>query len=157
MAFSADDDSNGGPIAAINVTPLVDVMLVLLVIFMVTAPMLQQGVEVNLPKATTAPLSGSSEQVVLSIDKQGLIYLGAGNSVPLEEVGAKAGAIMDARPEEARKIYIKGDTDLDYGKIMSVMSELHKAGITQIGLVSSTSGGNETKPNPNSKKAAAPK
>jgi biopolymer transport protein TolR len=63
-----------GPVANINVTPLVDVMLVLLIIFMITAPMLQQGVEVNLPKATTAPLKGSSEQVVVSLNKDGEIF-----------------------------------------------------------------------------------
>ena len=74
--FSADSD---GPIAAINVTPLVDVMLVLLVIFMVTAPMMQQGVEVDLPKATTAPLKGSTEQIVVSLDKTGAIFIGSGN------------------------------------------------------------------------------
>ena len=84
--FSSDGD---GPIAAINVTPLVDVMLVLLVIFMVTAPMMQQGVEVDLPKATTAPLKGSTEQIVVSIDKTGTIFLGAGNKVELPELADK--------------------------------------------------------------------
>ena len=76
--FQSDTD---GPIAAINVTPLVDVMLVLLVIFMVTAPMLQQGVEVDLPKATSAPLRGSNEQIVISVDKAGTVFLGSGNKV----------------------------------------------------------------------------
>jgi biopolymer transport protein TolR len=124
--FSADSD---GPIAAINVTPLVDVMLVLLVIFMVTAPMMQQGVEVDLPKATTAPLKGSTEQIVVSLDKAGTIFIGSGNKVK---------AIFANRPEEERKIYIKGDTSLGYGRIMEVMAALHAGGITQIGLVSAT-------------------
>ena len=82
MAGNFNSDSDG-PIAAINVTPLVDVMLVLLVIFMVTAPMLQQGVEVDLPKATTAPLKGSAEQIVVSLDKAGTVFIGAGNKVEL--------------------------------------------------------------------------
>ena len=131
--FSADSD---GPIAAINVTPLVDVMLVLLVIFMVTAPMLQQGVEVDLPKATTAPLRGSTEQIVISIDKAGGIYLGAANKVELPELAEKVKAVFANRPENERKIYIKGDTSLGYGRVMEVMAALHAGGITQIGLVS---------------------
>lgn len=135
MAFS---DPLGGdePVAAINVTPLVDVMLVLLVIFMVTAPMMQQGVEVELPKATTAPLKGSNEQVVISVDKEGKVFIGAGNQVPVEELGVKVKAIMEARAEEDKKIYIKGDTGTDYGSIMQVMGRLHEAGIYQIGLIS---------------------
>ncbi|MCB0332372.1 MAG: protein TolR [Bdellovibrionales bacterium] len=127
----------GGPVANINVTPLVDVMLVLLVIFMVTAPMLQQGVDVNLPKATTAPLQGSSEQIVLSVDESGKIYLGAGNEVDLQQLPEKMKAIMSLRKPEDQKVYIKADQALNYGRIMDVMGNLHKAGITQIGLVSS--------------------
>lgn len=136
MSFAQGGESDG-PVAVINVTPLVDVMLVLLVIFMITAPMLQQGVEVNLPKATTGPVSGTSEQIVVSIDKEGRIYIGAGNLVSLDELGAKLKAIMDTRKEEDRKVFIKADKDLAYGGIMSVMSSLHQVGITQIGLVSS--------------------
>ena len=136
--FSADSD---GPIAAINVTPLVDVMLVLLVIFMVTAPMLQQGVEVDLPKATTAPLRVSAEQVVVSLDKAGTVYLGAGNKVELTDLADKVKAIFANRPENERKIYIKGDSSLGYGRIMEVMAALHAGGITQIGLVSASPDG----------------
>lgn len=128
--------SQDGPVANINVTPLVDVMLVLLVIFMITAPMLQQGVDVNLPKATTAPLEGNAEQVVVSIKKSGEIFMGAGNPVALEDLGSKVRAVMERRKEEERKIYIKGDTDLPYGRIMEVMGRLHESGIHQIGLVS---------------------
>jgi biopolymer transport protein TolR len=129
---------NDGPIAAINVTPLVDVMLVLLVIFMVTAPMMQQGVEVDLPKATTAPLRGSSEQIVISLDKTGNVFLGAGNKVELTELAEKVKAIFANKPENERKIYIKGDSSLGYGRIMDVMAALHAGGITQIGLVSAS-------------------
>ncbi|MEY4699882.1 MAG: Protein TolR [Pseudomonadota bacterium] len=129
---------NDGPIAAINVTPLVDVMLVLLVIFMVTAPMMQQGVEVDLPKATTAPLRGSSEQIVISLDKAGSVFLGAGNKVELTELADKVKAIFANKPENERKIYIKGDSSLGYGRIMDVMAALHAGGITQIGLVSAS-------------------
>jgi biopolymer transport protein TolR len=127
---------NDGPIAAINVTPLVDVMLVLLVIFMVTTPMLQQGVEVDLPKATTAPLRSSSEQIVISLDKAGTVFIGAGNKVELSELASKVKAIFAQRPENERKVYIKGDASIGYGRIMEVMAALHGGGITQIGLVS---------------------
>lgn len=140
MASNISSD-NDGPIAAINVTPLVDVMLVLLVIFMVTAPMLQQGVEVDLPKATTAPLRGSNEQIVISLDKAGVVYLGAGNKVELPELADKVKAVFANRPENERKIYIKGDAALGYGRIMEVMAALHAGGITQIGLVSASPDG----------------
>lgn len=136
MAFSADDGSSGGPVAHINVTPLVDVMLVLLIIFMVTTPMLQQGVEVNLPKATTAPLKGSSEQIVISLTAEGRLFLGAGNEVALDNVAEKVRAVMELRPPAEQKVYIQGDAGLNYGAIMDLMGQLHKGGVTQIGLVS---------------------
>lgn len=129
-------DSYDEPVAAINVTPLVDVMLVLLVIFMVTAPILQQGVEVNLPKASTSALSGSSEQVVVSIDQDGSVFLGAGNKLDLNQLVVKLNAIMEIRPESDRKVYIKADKVIAYGKIMEVMAKIHSSGIRQIGLVS---------------------
>jgi biopolymer transport protein TolR len=126
--------------AEINVTPLVDVMLVLLIIFMVAAPMLQQGVEVNLPKATNAPLAGSAEQLVISIDTAGTIFLGSGNKVTVPEVGAKVSAALASRPENEKKVYIKADAGLQYSVLMDVMSSLHQSGITQIGLVSAPRG-----------------
>lgn len=143
MAFGGDDSGGSygdGPIANINVTPLVDVMLVLLIIFMVAAPMLQQGVEVNLPKASSSPLVGSAEQLVVSIDQAGIIYLGAGNQVDPVEIGKKVAAILATRPEPDRKVYIKADGALAYQVLMDVMGKLHESGITQIGLVSAPRG-----------------
>ncbi len=125
-----------GPVANINVTPLVDVMLVMLVIFMVTAPMLQQGVDVNLPKATTAALKGTDEQVVISIDAAGDVYIGKENKVELDNLAEKIHAIMKVRKEAEQKVYIKADTDLNYGRVMEVMGKLHQGGVMQIGLVS---------------------
>jgi biopolymer transport protein TolR len=124
------------PMSTINVTPLVDVMLVLLVIFMITTPILQQGVEVNLPKATTAPLKGESEQVVISVDLNGNIFLGAGNKVDLETLPAKLEAVMAQRDEAQRKVFIQSDERVSYGTVMSLMGRIHAAGIEQIGLVS---------------------
>lgn len=145
MGMSAGDFDGGGDFggsslrAEINVTPLVDVMLVLLVIFMVTTPLLQQGVEVNLPKTTNAPLPGSDEQVVISIDKDGTAFLGAGNKVNLDEVGKKVATILSTRAPEARKAYIKADAALQYQIVMDVMGKLYQSGVTQIGLMSAPS------------------
>ncbi len=135
MAFSSENDA-GGPVANINVTPLVDVMLVLLVIFMVTTPMMQQGVEVNLPKTTAGALKGSDEQIVLSIDKTGAIFLGAENELQLDELATKVKAVMAAKKTQGDKVYVKADTELDYGRVMEVMGRLYAGGITQIGLMS---------------------
>jgi biopolymer transport protein TolR len=135
MASSSFDGD--GPVAAINVTPLVDVMLVLLVIFMVTAPMMQEGVEVNLPKTSTGALQGASaEQVVVSVDRAGKIFLGAGNEVTAEELPPRIKAILEQRPPDQQKIYIRGDSDLVYGRMMELMGALYKGGVTQIGLIS---------------------
>lgn len=151
MGFS-DSANDDGPMAAINVTPLVDVMLVLLVIFMVTAPMMQEGVEVNLPKATTGALKGSSEQVVISVNKDGEVFLGAGNKIVANELGPKIKAIMEKREADDRKVYIKGDTGVVYGKMIEVMASLHQSGITQIGLVSAPGSGDSSDAKAESKK-----
>ncbi|MDZ4786777.1 MAG: protein TolR [bacterium] len=132
---SSYSDSDG-PMATINVTPLVDVMLVLLVIFMITAPILQQGVEVKLPKATTAPLAGNSEQVVVSIDSKGLIYIGSGNKVDLSTLKDKIQAIMATKDEANQKIYVKADEAVSYGTVMALMGKIHAAGVENIGLIS---------------------
>ena len=137
MATSGFETDESGLVSDINVTPLVDVMLVLLVIFMVTAPMLQQGVDVNLPKAVTGNLKGSKEQIVVSVDKEGTVFIGSGNKIPLEKLAEKILAIMKTKAEEDRKVYIKADRELNYGRVMQVMGKLYEGGIYQIGLVSS--------------------
>ena len=86
-------------------------------------------------------VQGSTEQIVVSLDKTGAIFIGSGNKVELPELADKVKAIFANRPEEERKIYIKGDTSLGYGRIMEVMSALHAGGITQIGLVSASPDG----------------
>lgn len=139
MASSGSFDGEG-PVATINVTPLVDVMLVLLIIFMITAPMMQQGVDVDLPKASSGAMKGKDEPLVLSIDKAGDIYLTKDSKLSLETVGAKVAAVIAARGEGERKIFIKADTSLPYGQIMAVMGRLHEAGVSEIGLVSQPPG-----------------
>ena len=133
--MSFNPGSAGGPVAHINVTPLVDVMLVLLVIFMVTAPMMQQGVEVNLPKAETGALSGDDEQVVVSIDAEGAVFVGSGNQVAIDELAEKIKAVFAAKKSAGEKVYVKADEAIDYGAVMGVMSALYTGGITQVGLV----------------------
>jgi biopolymer transport protein TolR len=122
------------PMADINVTPLVDVMLVLLIIFMVTAPLLTAGVPVNLPESRAKPLDQDQEPVQISIDEKGIIYLGntevseAGLPPLLEEIAAKRG-------EEKPQIFVRADTRLQFGKVMTVMGELNRVGLNKVSLV----------------------
>jgi TolR protein len=131
MAFD-ESSSSGDAISQINVTPLVDVMLVLLIIFMVTAPILQQGVSVDLPKVSAGPLSGQEEQLVVNIAKGGQVYL---NDTPMTapELTAKLRAIAAARPD--RQLYVRADQTVPYGMVMRVMGAVRDAGLVKVGLV----------------------
>ncbi len=119
-------------ISQINVTPLVDVMLVLLIIFMVTAPILQQGVTVDLPKVAAGPLAGQEEQLVVNVGKGGQLYL---NDTPMTatDLGSKLRAIAAARPD--RQLYVRADQSVPYGDVMRVMGTVHDAGLVRVGLV----------------------
>ena len=130
MAF--DSRSNGGSIAQINVTPLVDVMLVLLVIFMVTAPIIQQGVAVDLPKTRAAPLNAQEEPLVVGIAKNGSIFLND-NPIPLEELRAKLVAIAKASPDH--QILLRADRTVPYGDVVRVIAAVKEAGVTRLGMV----------------------
>ena len=133
----SDIGDHDGPISAINVTPLVDVMLVLLVIFMVTAPMMQQGLEIDLPKAASGPVSSPSEEpLTLSLTKDGEISVGEGTVLALNEVGLKIRAILKERGDTSQKVFIKADTALDYGSVMAVIGELYKSDVKEVGLIS---------------------
>jgi biopolymer transport protein TolR len=115
----------------INVTPFVDVMLVLLIIFMVTAPMLTAGVEVELPESAANPLKGSDERLALSINNKGEIYLQE-TKVTLEEIQAKLVAIAGENTDA--QIVVRGDQGIDYGLVMQVAGEVSAAGFTKIAL-----------------------
>src|SRR5215831_14822609 len=112
MAFGGGPSEGGGSISDINVTPLVDVMLVLLVIFMVTAPILQQGVAIDLPRVASAPLAGDEEQLVVNIDKAGHVFL---NDTPmaLPALTEKLVSIHGARPD--RQVFVRADQGVPYG------------------------------------------
>ena len=130
MAFEQYDE---GSISHINVTPFVDVMLVLLVIFMVTAPILQQGVNVELPAVEAGPLvSDTEEQLVVAIDGEGRIHL---NDTPLDlgALGKKLTAIVKLRAD--RTVYLRADKDVAYGRAVAVMAAIRGAGITKLGIV----------------------
>lgn len=131
MAMSSG--GSGGAMADINVTPLVDVMLVLLIIFMITAPMMNQGVEIDLPKATAQTLTGGDDQLILSIDKDLKHYLN-GNEVPVAELGRKLKAIAAEAPGQA--VFVRADATIEYRYVMRAMAMLKNAGMPRVGLVS---------------------
>ena len=129
MAFEQESNDS---ISQINVTPLVDVMLVLLVIFMVTAPILQQGVNIDLPQVVAGPLEGKDEQLVVSVTREGKVQL---NDSPLkvEELQKKLTAILQARPD--REVYLRADKNVTYGKVVEVMAAVRNAGVRKLGMV----------------------
>lgn len=120
------------PLAEINVTPFVDVMLVLLVIFMVTAPLLYQGVDVNLPETTTQPLRVRDEPLVLSVQKRGVIFVGR-KEVAIADLKAKLEAVFEAR--DSREVFLKADREVAYGLVVKVMAAAREAGATRMGIV----------------------
>ncbi|PLW75219.1 protein TolR [Cohaesibacter celericrescens] len=121
------------PVAEINVTPLVDVMLVLLIIFMVSAPMMTVGVPLDLPETTAKPLSSQTEPLTLSIKKDGSIHL---QDQPVEFDALVQTLLGVAQNGYDERIFVRGDRDVDYGSIMKVMGAMNRAGFKKIGLVS---------------------
>jgi biopolymer transport protein TolR len=116
----------------INVTPFVDVMLVLLIIFMVTAPMMMQGVDVALPMATSDPLPAEQEQLMISIDRENRVFLN-NYQVELENLKEKLAKIIETRG--SREVYLRADRDISYGMVVRVMSEVKAAGVENLGMV----------------------
>jgi biopolymer transport protein TolR len=136
MAVSLNGKPNGRgryrPLSEINVTPLVDVMLVLLIIFMVTAPLMTSGVPVDLPKTSAQPLNSDSEPLTVSVNSEGKIFL-QDQEVQLTELVAKLQAISENNPE--RRIFVRGDKELAYGRIMEVMGTITQGGFTKVALL----------------------
>ena len=118
----------------INVTPMVDVMLVLLIIFMVSAPLLTVGVPIDLPQTQAANLEPEREPLAISVNVKGQVFL-QNSEIKLEELVPKLKAITDARGGADERIYVRGDKSVDYGTMMRVMGRLNAAGYRRVGLV----------------------
>jgi len=123
------------PISEINVTPFVDVMLVLLIVFMVAAPLLTVGVPIELPETKANPLQGDTEPLTVSVQPDGKVFL-QNTEVELDTLTPKLIAI--ARNGYEERIFVRGDRSVDYGYVMKVMGVLNKAGFRRIGLVTET-------------------
>lgn len=129
------------PMAEINVVPYIDVMLVLLVIFMITTPLLSQGVKVDLPKATAQTLASAKEPLIVSVDAQGNYYLNIAQNPnqPIDPItlSNRISAELQAATQqgETRSVLVKGDANVDYGKVMNAMVLLQQAGAPSVGLV----------------------
>jgi biopolymer transport protein TolR len=124
--------SNDRFLSEINVTPFVDVMLVILIMFMVTAPMMVQGVNVNLPEATADPLPSEIEHLIITIDNSGQVSIGE-SQVTLEFLQEKLGKILEARA--SRDAYLRADKDIPYGVVVRVMAEMKAAGVDRLGMI----------------------
>jgi biopolymer transport protein TolR len=120
--------------AEINVTPMVDVMLVLLIIFMVSAPLLTVGVPLDLPQTQAKTLDQDKEPLTVSVNLKGEVYL-QNSEVPLEELVAKLKAVTEARGGMDERIFVRGDREVNYGTVMKVMGRLSAAGFRRVALV----------------------
>ena len=130
MAFGSGE--SGQSISDINVTPLVDVMLVLLVIFMVTAPILQQGVAVNLPQASGDALPADEQQLVVSIDTQGRVFLND-QQYTSERLAAELAQLAALDPK--RRLYVRADAGVPYGQVIETLAAVRQAGLSRVGLI----------------------
>jgi biopolymer transport protein TolR len=118
----------------INVTPMVDVMLVLLIIFMVSAPLLTVGVPIDLPQTRAKSLDQDREPLTLSVNLQGQVFL-QNSEIPLDDLVSKLKAVTEARGGDDERIYVRGDRKVDYGTVMRVMGRLSSAGFRRVALV----------------------
>ncbi|MEO1898244.1 MAG: protein TolR [Methylococcales bacterium] len=126
------------PMAEINVVPYIDVTLVLLIIFMITAPLVQTGVDVDLPQADTAAVEQKNQPpVIVSVDKMGAFYIDIGDdeeeAVSAEVLLYRVAAVLRNKPET--QVYIRGDQKVEYGKVVTVMAALKNAGVPRVGLM----------------------
>jgi biopolymer transport protein TolR len=120
------------PMGDINVTPLVDVMLVLLIVFMVTAPLLTTGIAVDLPRAESSSLPGQDEPLAVTVDARGRIFL-QDSQIALDQLGPRLQAVTGRKPDA--RIFVRGDKGIDYGTVMGVVSAINQAGFTKVALL----------------------
>ena len=124
--------SSGKGMSEINVTPLVDVMLVLMIIFMVTAPMIQQGVEVDLPEANAPAMPANDETMIITVTKDKRVLVGEAE-IPYDQLREKLGANQKLRQE--KEVYLHADRALSYGTVVDIMAILKEAGVENLGMV----------------------
>jgi len=129
---SAGSGRRRGAISEINVTPLVDVMLVLLIIFMITAPLIQQGIEVQLPKTQSEGLTSDEERLVVTVKRDGKIFVQRAE-VKLAELEQKMRIIFETRGN--KEVFLRADTKVAYGNVAKTLSALRRAGATRVGMV----------------------
>jgi biopolymer transport protein TolR len=143
---AADDAGDGrrrrrrrarGGMVEINMTPLVDVMLVLLIVFMIAAPMLTSGVAVDLPQAESSPLPGQDEPLSVTVDAKGKVYLQE-SEIALDQLAPRLQAITGRKPDA--RIFVRGDRGIDYGTVMGVVSVINQAGFSKVALLTEASG-----------------
>jgi biopolymer transport protein TolR len=128
-------------LSEINVTPIVDVMLVLLIIFMVTAPLIQSGVKVNLPETKAAPVEASDKKLVVSIDLARRVFIGD-VEIPLDQLEQKLRT--NAKAQGDKELYLHADRDLAYGVVVDVMATAQRAGISYVGMITDPMGAGRT-------------
>jgi biopolymer transport protein TolR len=147
QAKAVDEDGDGrrrrrrrarGAMVEINMTPLVDVMLVLLIIFMIAAPMLTSGVAVDLPQAESSPLPGQDEPLSVTVDARGRIYLQE-SEIALDQLAPRLQAITNRKPDA--RIFVRGDRGIDYGTVMGVVSVINQAGFNKVALLTEAPAG----------------
>ena len=132
MRYRNRNSRNEKLVSEINVTPLVDVILVLLIIFMVTAPMLQMGIDINLPRVKAKSIDVNEEKLILTIDKKEEVYIN-NHRIALQDLGAKLECIFKNRIE--REVFMRADKEVPYGFVVQVMSEVRKAGVDKLGMI----------------------
>ncbi|HJD60936.1 MAG TPA: protein TolR [Rickettsia endosymbiont of Columbicola hoogstraali] len=120
-------------VSEINVTPLVDVMLVLLIIFMITSPMLVSGVNVDLPETNSSPISGQDEPLVVTINNKGEVFL---LETPIERKHLTVKLVNITKEKKDTRIFVRGDKNVSYGEVVEVVSEIHAAGFSRVALIS---------------------
>lgn len=133
MAMQTNGNGSKGQISDINVTPFVDVMLVLLIIFMVTAPMMTQGIDVKLPEASAPPIPSEEERLMVTITQDQKVFINEAG-VDLESLGSKLAAMYQNK-QDKHGVFLRADEKIPYGYVVQVMGAIRQAGIDQIGMV----------------------
>ena len=137
MGAQVENKQGRRVLSEINVTPFVDVMLVLLIIFMVTAPMMQQGLDIELPETVSAGISVPDEPFILVIKKNKQVFIGS-TQVPISQLGEKTTAILKARKD--KQVYIQADKFVEYGVVAEALAEMRAAGLYQVSLITTSKG-----------------